>query len=125
ALQLRVAVEVSARAVLVHKVALVDVDQTERGLEAQTPAYGSTGGSGAHREGRDGVLMPMIVRRVEDGHARGMRRDDVAGGVEDLLGCVRALVVGNALEYAGRDLSTTADLQRPGAEVPVRGRKAE
>ena len=62
---------------------------------------------------------------MEERDAGGLRRDDVPGGVEDLLGRDRALVVVDSVDVARRDLPAAPDLEVAGPDVDVHGREPQ
>jgi hypothetical protein len=67
----------------------------------------------------------VVVLGVEQRDARRVRRDDVAGGVQQLLLGDRALVLGDPVDRARRDLAAAADLEVARADVHVHGREAQ
>src|SRR6266567_1842171 len=118
-LQRSIALEVRAAAALLHQNSLVSVDEAEGDLDALADDRASERIAITDLEERHCTLMPVVVLRMEKSNAGRLAVNDVAVPIQDLLRGVSALVVVDAVDVAGRDLTTATNLQWPIADVDV------
>jgi hypothetical protein len=98
---------------------LVGVNQAEGDLDALADDRASCRIAIPNLEERHAALVPVVVLRMKESDAGRLAVHDIALRVQNLLGGVRALIVVDAVDGAGRDLTTAANLQRSVANVDM------